>query len=56
MITIYLVLSTAMFLFLASVWSYRKLVDKLMKFSFVCLSVAGIVLTLQAFGYIIKGN
>lgn len=54
MITVYLCVSTVLFAIISFVWSHRTWLNVLIKFTFFSAFVAGLVLVLQAFGFIIK--
>jgi hypothetical protein len=50
----YLLLSTTMFVLLGVVWAKHKVHDLLLKLLFVALAIYGIILTLQAYGWVVK--
>lgn len=52
--TAFLVLSTIMFLFLTFIWS-KVSWNFLIKITFFCMFIYGLVLTLSDFGFVIRG-
>lgn len=51
---LYLMFSTAFFSFLFIIWKDNNLTNLFLKFTMFILSVGGIVLSLNAFGFIVK--
>ena len=51
---LYLVVSTAFFAFLFIIWKDNNWTNLFLKFTMLILSVGGIVLSLNAFGLIVK--
>lgn len=51
---LYLVVSTALFSFFFLMWKDNNWTNLFLKFTMLILSVGGIVLSLNAFGFIVK--
>ena len=53
-LNLYLVFSTAFFSFLFLIWNSKNWTNLFLKFTLFILSVGGFVLSLNAFGFIVK--
>ena len=53
-LNLYLVVSTALFAYLFIIWKGKNWTNLFHKFTMFILSVGGIVLSLNAFGFIVK--
>lgn len=54
LLNLYLVFSTVLFSFLFLIWNGKNWANLFLKFTMLILSVGGIVLSLNAFGFIVK--
>ena len=54
LLNLYLVVSTALFAYLFLIWKDKNWTNLFHKFTMFILSVGGIVLSLNAFGFIVK--
>ena len=54
LLNLYLVFSTALFSFLFLIWNRENWTNLFLKFTMFILSVGGFVLSLNAFGFIVK--
>lgn len=54
LLNLYLVVSTALFSFLFLIWNGENWTNLFIKFTMLILSVGGFVLSLNAFGFIVK--
>lgn len=54
MSNLYLYISLFLFAFLSFIWTKKDWFNAIIKFSFFGMSVYGLVLALQAFGFIVK--
>ncbi len=52
---IYTILTTILFLYLGIIWSKSNWKNVNFKFTFIILSIAGFIISLSNFGYIMKG-